>query len=172
MEDIIKMVVREVNYEDSMWMKLAQNRVQWRTLVLAVLNLRVLLPQCWFMCLAKRNTDFTHIICVCVCVCVCVCGLLYEKDVMWTCIYEIIHPHSSSHKGLLRIAINFISRGLHWKPYSEFHFEVPLGPALHKEPIRMYQVYTKTVHCTDTWFMIWNTDLIKFRISFFDLMYT
>jgi hypothetical protein len=27
------------------WMKLAQDRVQWWTLVLAVLNLRVLLPE-------------------------------------------------------------------------------------------------------------------------------
>jgi hypothetical protein len=28
------------------WMELTQDRVQWRALVLAVLNLRVLLPQC------------------------------------------------------------------------------------------------------------------------------
>jgi hypothetical protein len=31
--------------EDARWMKLAQDRVQWRALVLAVLNLRVLLPE-------------------------------------------------------------------------------------------------------------------------------
>jgi hypothetical protein len=37
--------------EDGMWMELAQDRVQWRALVLAVLNLRVLLhsvhPRVW-----------------------------------------------------------------------------------------------------------------------------
>jgi hypothetical protein len=31
--------------EDGRWMELAQDRVQWRALVLAVLNLRVLLPE-------------------------------------------------------------------------------------------------------------------------------
>jgi hypothetical protein len=36
----------EIGYEDEMWMELAQDRVQWQALVLAVLNLRVLLPQC------------------------------------------------------------------------------------------------------------------------------
>jgi hypothetical protein len=30
---------------DGMWMELAQNHVQWRALVLAVLNLGVLLPE-------------------------------------------------------------------------------------------------------------------------------
>jgi hypothetical protein len=36
---------REIGCEDGRWMELAQNRVQWRALVLAVLNLRVLLPE-------------------------------------------------------------------------------------------------------------------------------
>jgi hypothetical protein len=31
--------------EDGRWMELAQDRVQWRALVLAVLNLHVLLPE-------------------------------------------------------------------------------------------------------------------------------
>jgi hypothetical protein len=31
--------------EDGRWMEVAQYRVQWRALVLAVLNLRVLLPE-------------------------------------------------------------------------------------------------------------------------------
>jgi hypothetical protein len=39
------MAVREIGSEDGRWMKLAQDRVQWRALVLAVLNLRVLLPE-------------------------------------------------------------------------------------------------------------------------------
>jgi hypothetical protein len=32
-------------FEDGRWMELAQDRVQWRALGLAVLNLRVLLPE-------------------------------------------------------------------------------------------------------------------------------
>jgi hypothetical protein len=39
------MGLREISYEDGRWMELAQDRVQWRALVLAVLNLRVLLPE-------------------------------------------------------------------------------------------------------------------------------
>jgi hypothetical protein len=39
------MDVREIGCEDGRWMELAQDRVQWRALVLAVLNLRVLLPE-------------------------------------------------------------------------------------------------------------------------------
>jgi hypothetical protein len=35
----------EIGCEDGRWMELAQDRVQWRTLVLVVLNLGVLLPQ-------------------------------------------------------------------------------------------------------------------------------
>jgi hypothetical protein len=42
-ELISKMDLREMGYEDGRWMELAQNRVQWRALILAVLNLRVLL---------------------------------------------------------------------------------------------------------------------------------
>jgi len=37
--------VRETSCEVVRWMELAQDRVQWRVLVLAVLNLWVLLPQ-------------------------------------------------------------------------------------------------------------------------------
>jgi hypothetical protein len=36
----------EIGCEDRRWMELAQDRVQRRTLVLEVLNLEVLLPQC------------------------------------------------------------------------------------------------------------------------------
>jgi hypothetical protein len=39
------MDLREIGCEDGRWMELAQDRVQWRTAVLAVLNLRVLLPE-------------------------------------------------------------------------------------------------------------------------------
>jgi hypothetical protein len=34
-----------MNFDDGRWMELAQDRVQWRALVLAVLNLLVLLPE-------------------------------------------------------------------------------------------------------------------------------
>jgi hypothetical protein len=40
-----KMNPREIGYEDGKWMELAQNRVQWRALVLALLNLRVVLSE-------------------------------------------------------------------------------------------------------------------------------
>jgi hypothetical protein len=43
-EDNIKMDAREVGYDDSRDMKLAQNWVRWQTLVLAVWNPRVLVP--------------------------------------------------------------------------------------------------------------------------------
>jgi len=36
---------REIDCEDGKWMELAQDRVQWWALVLAVLNLCVLLPE-------------------------------------------------------------------------------------------------------------------------------
>jgi hypothetical protein len=39
------MDLMEIGCDDGMWMELAQDRVQWWTLVLAVLNLRVLLPE-------------------------------------------------------------------------------------------------------------------------------
>jgi hypothetical protein len=35
--------------EDGRWMELARDRVQWRALVLAVLNLRVLLPESYLL---------------------------------------------------------------------------------------------------------------------------
>jgi hypothetical protein len=44
-ELISEMDLREMGCEDGRWMELAQDRVQWRALVLAVLNLRVLLPE-------------------------------------------------------------------------------------------------------------------------------
>jgi hypothetical protein len=37
------MDLREMGCEEERWMELAQDRVQWRALVLAVLNLRILL---------------------------------------------------------------------------------------------------------------------------------
>jgi hypothetical protein len=40
----IKMKFRDIGYEDGRWMKWAQDRVQQRTLVLALLNLHVLPP--------------------------------------------------------------------------------------------------------------------------------
>jgi hypothetical protein len=45
MEENIKIDLKEICFEDRRRMELAQDRVQWRTLVLAVLNLRVQLPQ-------------------------------------------------------------------------------------------------------------------------------
>jgi hypothetical protein len=42
---IIYISLWETGCEDGRWMELAQDRVQWRALVLAVLNLRVLLPE-------------------------------------------------------------------------------------------------------------------------------
>jgi hypothetical protein len=42
---ISEMDLRETGCEDGRWMELAQDRVQGRVLVLAVLNLRVLLPE-------------------------------------------------------------------------------------------------------------------------------
>jgi hypothetical protein len=44
-KDNIKTDLRETACENVRWMELAQDRVQWRALVLAVLNLGVLLPQ-------------------------------------------------------------------------------------------------------------------------------
>jgi hypothetical protein len=40
----VTMNVRETGCEDGRWIELAQDRVQWRALVLMVLNFRVLLP--------------------------------------------------------------------------------------------------------------------------------
>jgi hypothetical protein len=42
---ISKMNLREIGCEGVRWMELAKDRVQTRSLVLAVLNLRVLLPE-------------------------------------------------------------------------------------------------------------------------------
>ena len=44
-ELISKMGLREIRCEDGRWMELAQDRVQWQALVLAVLNLLILLPE-------------------------------------------------------------------------------------------------------------------------------
>jgi hypothetical protein len=46
-ELISKMDLGEMGCEDGRWMELAQDRVQWLALALAVLNLRVLLPENW-----------------------------------------------------------------------------------------------------------------------------
>jgi hypothetical protein len=43
--ELVKMDIREIGCEDGRWVELVQDRVQWRGFVLAVLNLRVLLPQ-------------------------------------------------------------------------------------------------------------------------------
>jgi hypothetical protein len=40
-----RMDLEKMRCEDVRWMELAQDRVQWRALLLAVLNLRVLLPE-------------------------------------------------------------------------------------------------------------------------------
>jgi hypothetical protein len=48
---VSKMDLNEMGCEDGRWMELAQDHVQWQALVLAVLNLGVLLPQCLFVCL-------------------------------------------------------------------------------------------------------------------------
>jgi hypothetical protein len=39
------MDLREIGCENGRWMELAQDRVQWRALIVAVLNLRDLLPE-------------------------------------------------------------------------------------------------------------------------------
>ena len=44
-ELVSKMDLMEIGCEDGRWMELAQDRVQWQALVLAVLNLLVLLPE-------------------------------------------------------------------------------------------------------------------------------
>jgi hypothetical protein len=43
-EDNIKMDLMEISCVTGKWMNLAQDRVQWRVLVLVVLNLQTLLP--------------------------------------------------------------------------------------------------------------------------------
>jgi hypothetical protein len=40
-EDNIKVVLREIGIGEANWIKLAQNRVQWRACVNTVMNLRV-----------------------------------------------------------------------------------------------------------------------------------
>jgi hypothetical protein len=45
-EDKIRIGLQKISCDDGRWMELAQDHVQWRDLVLAVLNLRVLLPEC------------------------------------------------------------------------------------------------------------------------------
>jgi hypothetical protein len=44
-ELISKIYLREMGCEDRRWMQLVQDRVKWLALVLAVLSLRVLLPE-------------------------------------------------------------------------------------------------------------------------------
>jgi hypothetical protein len=55
-ESNIKMDLREIGCEDGRWIELAQDRVQWRALVLAVLNLGVLLPS--YLCYRFSGTTF------------------------------------------------------------------------------------------------------------------
>ena len=43
------MDLMEICCEDGRWMELAEDRVQWWALVLAVLNCCVLLPECWLI---------------------------------------------------------------------------------------------------------------------------
>jgi hypothetical protein len=43
------MDLMEIGCEDGRWMELAQDRVQWWVLVLAVLNRCVLLPESWLI---------------------------------------------------------------------------------------------------------------------------
>jgi DNA polymerase III delta prime subunit len=45
-EDNIKMDLREIGCEDGRWLEVAEERIQWRALVLRMLELRVLLPHC------------------------------------------------------------------------------------------------------------------------------
>jgi hypothetical protein len=46
-EDYVKMDLRETGYEDGRLKGVTHDHVQWRTLVIVVLNLRVLLLQCF-----------------------------------------------------------------------------------------------------------------------------
>lgn len=39
-------IVRIIGFEDGKWIELAQDRMQWRALILVVLNFRALKPQC------------------------------------------------------------------------------------------------------------------------------
>jgi hypothetical protein len=49
-ESDVKMDLLKINCEDWRWMKLSQNHVQWRALVLTVLNRRVPLPEFYHLC--------------------------------------------------------------------------------------------------------------------------
>jgi hypothetical protein len=44
-EDEIRMDLREIGFGGVDWIRLAQDRYRWRTVVSAVMNLRVLAPQ-------------------------------------------------------------------------------------------------------------------------------
>jgi hypothetical protein len=44
-KDGIKIDLREFGWEDAEWVQLAQNKGQWRAVVNAVMNLRVLAPR-------------------------------------------------------------------------------------------------------------------------------
>jgi hypothetical protein len=44
-EDGIRMDLREISLRGVDWIRLAQNRDRWRTVVSAVMNLRVLVPR-------------------------------------------------------------------------------------------------------------------------------
>jgi hypothetical protein len=47
--DNIRKIFRCMGYEDGRWMELAEDRVQWQALLLAVLNLLVLLPESYLI---------------------------------------------------------------------------------------------------------------------------
>jgi hypothetical protein len=48
------MDLKEMDYEIGSWMKMVQDRLKWRVLVLAVLSLQVLLPESCIMPKAGR----------------------------------------------------------------------------------------------------------------------
>jgi hypothetical protein len=43
------MDLREIGCEHGRWMELVENHVLWKALILVVLNLLCLLPQCWLV---------------------------------------------------------------------------------------------------------------------------
>jgi hypothetical protein len=55
-EDGIRMDLREIGLGDVDWIRLSQDRDQWRAVVSAVMNLRVLAPRSWL------------VMCVCFCI--------------------------------------------------------------------------------------------------------
>jgi hypothetical protein len=54
-EDGIRMYLREIGFGGFDWIKLAQDRDQWRAVVSAMMNLRVLAPRSQLVVLLLRN---------------------------------------------------------------------------------------------------------------------